>query len=202
VTPDLASFAKAMANGMPLACVAGRADVMSSMQDRLISITYGGESLSLAAAVACIHTLREQNVPAYLWELGKRLRLGLNQAAERAGIPFVCGGLDPMTTMTFTDAPAAQSTNSSFQSDPGRAQPTNAGQALLWEYFLQEMAVRGVLLRRGGLNFLTYSHSAEQIDQVIAAATDVFQQLSNLWEISALHEAIQQRKHSAVALAI
>jgi glutamate-1-semialdehyde aminotransferase len=126
--------------------------------------------------------------------------LGLNQAAERAGIPFVCGGLDPMTTMTFTDAPADQTANATFQSDPGRAKPTSAGQSLLWEYFLQEMAVRGVLLRRGGLNFLTYSHTPEQVDQVIAIAADVFQNLSNLWDISALRETIQQRKHSAVAL--
>ena len=198
VTPDLACFAKAMANGMPLACVAGRADVMSTMQDRLISITYGGESLSLAAAVACIQTLRDQNVPEYLWQLGAQLRNGLNQAATQYGIPFVCGGLDPMTTMTFTDAPASQSANVTFQSDPGRALPTSAGQPLLWEYFLQEMAVRGVLLRRGGLNFLTYSHTTEHVDQVIAAAGDVFQQLSNLWEISALREAIQQRKHHAM----
>jgi glutamate-1-semialdehyde aminotransferase len=202
VTPDLACFAKAMANGMPLACVAGRADVMSTMRDRLISITYGGESLSLAASVACIQTLREQNVPNYLWELGKRLRVGLNQAAERWRTPFVCAGLDPMTTMTFTDAPATHSTSASFQADPGRARPTDSGQALLWEYFLQEMAVRGVLLRRGGLNFLTYSHTPEQIDQVIAAAEDVFQQLSNLWELSALRAAIQRRKHSAMPLAV
>src|SRR5690606_4686101 len=109
---------------------AGRADVMSTMQDRLISITYGGESLSLAASIACIHTLRDQNVPAYLWELGKRLRVGLNKAAERSKIPFVCGGLDPMTTMTFTDAPVEQGSNTSFQADPGRARPINAGEAL------------------------------------------------------------------------
>ncbi len=42
VMPDLACFVKALSNGMPLACVAGRAEVMVSMQDRVISITYGG----------------------------------------------------------------------------------------------------------------------------------------------------------------
>jgi glutamate-1-semialdehyde aminotransferase len=175
---------------------------MSTMQDRLISITYGGESLSLAASVACIQTIRGQNVPDSLWQLGKRLRVGLNQAAERAAVPFVCGGLDPMTTMTFTDAPVAQRSSVAFQTDPGRVRPVDAGQALLWEYFLQEMAVRGVLLRRGGLNFVTYSHTPEQVDQVIAAAGDVFQQLRNLWEIAALREAIQQRKYSTMPITI
>lgn len=195
VTPDLACFAKAMANGMPLACVAGRADVMSTMQERLISITYGGESLSLAAAVACIETLRAEQVPAYLWQLGARLREGLNQAAAHAQIPFVCGGLDPMTTMSFTDAPLANRAGTTYQADPGRVAAVSAGQALLWEYFLQEMAVRGVLLRRGGLNFLTYSHTADQIDQVIATAAEVFANLANLWAVDALHAAVQARKH-------
>ena len=71
----------------------------------------------------------------------------------------------------------------------------SAGQALLWEYFLQEMAVRGVLLRRGGLNFLTYSHTADQIDQVIATAAEVFANLANLWAVDALHAAVPARKH-------
>lgn len=200
VTPDLACFAKALANGMPLACVAGRADVMATMQDRLISITYGGEALSLAAAVACIHTLRADNVPAYLGELGARLHHGLNAAAAHAAIPFVCGGLDPMTTMTFTDAPTAHMTSVGFQADPGRVRPVDAGHALLWEYFLQEMAVRGVLLRRGGLNFLTYSHTPAQIDQVIAAAAEVFAALRNLWDVPALQAAVQARKHPHLRL--
>jgi glutamate-1-semialdehyde 2,1-aminomutase/spore coat polysaccharide biosynthesis protein SpsF len=198
VTPDLACFAKAMANGMPLACVAGRADVMATMQERLITLTYGGESLSLAAAIACIQTLRAEQVPERLWELGRQLRAGLNQAAEQYGIPFVCGGLDPMTTMTFTDAPAAAGAGVSYQADPGRSRPTDAGQALLWEYFLQEMAVRGVLLRRGGLNFVTNSHTAADVAQVIAAAGEVFAQLRTLWDVAALQEAVQRRKQSAL----
>ena len=62
VTPDLATFAKAMANGMPLAAVVGSKEVMKTAENCLISITYGGEALSLAAAVATMNILREQNV--------------------------------------------------------------------------------------------------------------------------------------------
>lgn len=175
VTPDLACFAKAMANGMPLACVAGRADVMASMADRTISITYGGEALSLAAAIATIGELRERGVSDYLWELGTSLQNGLNHAAEVAGVPFHCGGLAPMTTMNFTDLDG---------------QP----ESLLWEYVLQEMAVRGVLWRRGGLNFLTFSHTQADIAQVITAATAVFQELRTVWGTSRLADTVAARK--------
>jgi len=193
VTPDLACFAKAMANGMPLACVTGRTDVMTSMQDRLISITYGGEALSLAAAMASLQEIRGKQVNAYLWRLGGRLRAGLNRVALAADIPFVCGGLDPMTTMTFTETLPTESTPSVFQADPGRA--TRAmGHDLLWEYLLQEMAVRGVLLRRGGLNFLTFSHTEAQVDAVIDAAADVFANLRLLWGTQKLPDAVHARK--------
>lgn len=175
VTPDLACFAKAMANGMPLACVAGRAEVMASMADRTISITYGGEALSLAAAIATIGELRNKGVTDYLWELGTTLQNGLNHAAEGAGVPFHCGGLAPMTTMNFT---------------AHDGQP----EALLWEYLLQEMAVRGVLWRRGGLNFLTFSHTQADIVQVVATATEVFQQLRAVWGTSQIATAVAARK--------
>ena len=195
VAPDLACFAKAMANGMPLACVAGRTDVMSTMQDRVISITYGGEALSLAAAIASINEIRAQPVNEHLWRLGKRLCAGLNRVADQTGTPFVCGGLDPMTTMAFTDAPPAAVATTAFQADPGRTQSSNPTQALVWEYFLQEMAVRGVLLRRGGLNFLTYSHTEAQIDHVIGAAEEVFTNLQRLWDAAQLQAAVQARKY-------
>ncbi len=175
VTPDLACFAKALANGMPLACVAGRADVMASMADRSISITYGGEALSLAAAIASISELREKEVAAYLWELGGSLQSGLNRAAQVAEIPFHCGGLAPMTTMDFTEL---------------NGQPA----ALLWEYLLQEMAVRGVLLRRGGLNFLTFSHTPRDLAQVIGAASEVFTNLRALWGTTKIAAAVTARK--------
>src|SRR5690606_16635796 len=52
VTPDLACFGKAMANGMPISALVGRAEVMRSVEDVFFSGTFGGEALSLAAAQA------------------------------------------------------------------------------------------------------------------------------------------------------
>ena len=177
VTPDLACFAKAMANGMPLACVAGSAAVMQSMAERVISITYGGEALSLAAAVACINEIRDKKVVDYLWMLGARLKQGLNDAAEETGIPFHCGGIDPMTTMAF-------------------ATDDHDGDTL-WHYFLQEMAMRGVLLRRGGLNFLNFSHTTEDVDTVIATTAEVFSELQQIWGTSKVADAVAQCKEMA-----
>ena len=52
VTPDLATFAKAMANGYPLAAVAGRREFMESQSDNFISSTYWSDCSALAAGLA------------------------------------------------------------------------------------------------------------------------------------------------------
>ena len=54
VTPDLVTLGKGLANGFPISAVAGRADVMRLMEEIFFSFTMGGETLSLAAAEACL----------------------------------------------------------------------------------------------------------------------------------------------------
>jgi hypothetical protein len=46
-----------------------------------------------------------------------------------------------------------------------------------WELFLAECAARGVLLRRGGLTFMTYSHSAADVDFTVEATAGAFASL-------------------------
>lgn len=73
VVPDLGCFGKAMANGMPISAVVGRAALMRRMEDIFFSGTFGGEALSLAAAIATIGKLERDDVPARLWAAGDRL---------------------------------------------------------------------------------------------------------------------------------
>ena len=66
VKPDLAVYSKACANGMPIAFLTGRADVMELFNSQVFSYTtFGGEALSLAACIATINELRNKNVPLY-----------------------------------------------------------------------------------------------------------------------------------------
>jgi len=110
----------------------------------------------------------EQNVPTYLWELGKRLRIGLIiRQQEHAGIPFVAVVLIPMTaleTLLMPQLPPQQIRRLFNQTQP-RLGPRTPGSIALGIISLQEMAVRVVLLRRGGLNFLDLSHTQHSIDE-------------------------------------
>lgn len=71
ITPDLICLGKAMANGMPLACVAGKYDVMNC-GEYFISSTYAGETLSLAAAKETMTLLQTQHSVEWLWANGQK----------------------------------------------------------------------------------------------------------------------------------
>lgn len=175
VTPDLAVFAKGIANGMPLAVVAGRAEVMAAMTDAAISITYGGEALSLAAAKAALEIYRDEPVVETLWARGRQLRDGLTRAAAETGLPFAVDGFDPMTAMRFEGLEPDVSTDA-------------------WSFLLQEMAQRGVLMRRGGLNFVSYSHGATDIEEIVAAAGEVFAALAPLLTAGTVRDRLRVRE--------
>lgn len=77
ITPDLATYGKAMANGYPLACVVGGRKLMKHALD--VSSTFGGECVGLAAAKATIEVYQRWPVIAHLWEVGRKLQAGVPQ---------------------------------------------------------------------------------------------------------------------------
>lgn len=86
VTPDLASFGKAMGNGMPISAIVGRRDLMRYMEDIFFSGTFGGETLSLAASLATIRKLERLDVPKKLTALGGRLVRDIRGLLSAAGL--------------------------------------------------------------------------------------------------------------------
>lgn len=153
-TADIAVFSKAVANGMPISMITGRADVMEKLQKEVFFFTtFGGEALSLAAAKATIEEMRDRDVPAVLFRQGRKLREGYNQAAVDAGVAGYtqCIGLDCRTVVTFDSA---------------------AGPPLILKSFVQqEMIKRGVLW--SGFHNMCLSHSDRDIAHVLAAYREV-----------------------------
>lgn len=149
VTADLVTFGKALGNGMPLSALAGRAEVMEHLEQVFFSGTHGGEVLSLVAARA---VLAELDTAAYehLFELGDRLRAGIESAIERNRVAdwVEIGGAAPRTVVTLREPEGAEGL-------PAKS------------LVQQELAKRGVLFN--GSNFISLAHSAEDIDEAIAA---------------------------------
>jgi 4-aminobutyrate aminotransferase/(S)-3-amino-2-methylpropionate transaminase len=92
VVPDLLTTAKAMAGGMPLAAVTGRAELMDDVHVGGLGGTYGGNPVSCAAALASIHLMEEHDLAGAATKIGATVaeRFGALQA-ECPGIGDIRG---------------------------------------------------------------------------------------------------------------
>ena len=169
--PDLATFAKAMSNGLPLAALCGKREYMELAGDLLISSTYAGETLSLAAAVATLDKLRREHLTDHFWRLGEMLSRGMKEVADAAGIPLDTCGPHPIGGFRFTPA------------DEALVPP-------MMHYLLQETAKRGVLLRRGGCNFIFAAHTEADIRTALEALEATFKGLAACMSDSRLREHV------------
>ncbi len=149
VTPDLACYGKAMANGFPIAAVTGRKDVMKMFDEIFYSFTFGGEIVSIAAALATIKELRESNCLSHIWEEGRKVRDGYNVLAKEYGLEKYtsCIGFPPRTVITFKDE--------SGEDD------------LIMKSLFQQECLRRGLLFTGGHN-ICFSHSDKDVEYTLS----------------------------------
>ncbi|HTX17377.1 MAG TPA: aminotransferase class III-fold pyridoxal phosphate-dependent enzyme [Bacteroidota bacterium] len=154
IKADLATFSKAIANGMPLSVLTGKADIMKLLEkDVFFYTTFGGEALSLAAAKATIEEMKSQRVVEYIKHQGKKLRHGVNAIAKGIGMDYVsCVGFDCRSLVTFSQS---------------------AGQPLEMKSLVQqEMFKRGILW--SGFHTISFSHTDEDIDYTLLAYREAF----------------------------
>ena len=62
VTPDMATLAKGIAGGFPLAGVIGKSNIMDSIHDAGIGSTFGASPVSCAAALGVLEVFDEENI--------------------------------------------------------------------------------------------------------------------------------------------
>ncbi|MBT0663928.1 aminotransferase class III-fold pyridoxal phosphate-dependent enzyme [Geobacter pelophilus] len=101
VNPDIAVFAKAMANGYAMSAVIGTSEVMESVQSTFISSTNWTERIGPSASIATIKKYRKENVAAHLIEIGTSVMKGWEDAAHEAGIKLHASGLPSLNHFSF-----------------------------------------------------------------------------------------------------
>jgi glutamate-1-semialdehyde 2,1-aminomutase len=109
ITPDLASFAKAMGNGYPAAAFGGRRDIMSLLPDKVShGGTYAGNRVAAAAAVKTLEILRDTDALETVHRVGRRMQDGLREVINDAGLPFHFTGHPSMFGIMFTEKVATE----------------------------------------------------------------------------------------------
>ena len=156
IQPHLSTFAKGLGNGVPISALVGRRELMElgglrTDRDRvfLLSSTYGGDRIGLAAARAVLKTYSTEPVIEHLWSYGQRLRDGFVDMVSAAGLgEFVGLAGRPSNLLFWTKDRTGE-----------RSQPYRT-------LFMQELIARGVL----GPSFVdSYAHDDSALDQTLEA---------------------------------
>jgi len=109
ITPDLATYAKAMGNGYPAAAFGGRDDVMSVLPDKVShGGTYAGNRVAAAAAVKTLEIIRDTDALATIHATGERIQAGIRGLIEARGLPYHLTGHPSMFSVMFTDEVASE----------------------------------------------------------------------------------------------
>jgi glutamate-1-semialdehyde aminotransferase len=154
ITPDIAAFGKAIANGFPLSVVAGRGEVMDAATRTWISSTLASETSALAAAAAVLDRHEREDVCGALARTGAAMRAAVGDALRESGFAGASvEGIDPMWLIRFDDE---------------RAQSR----------FIAYAVDEGVLFKRGAYCFAALAHDATAIETIGRAARSAFGRLA------------------------
>ena len=109
ITPDLATYAKAMGNGYPAAAFAGREEVMAMLPDQVShGGTYAGNRVAAAAAVKTLEILRDTDALATIHATGEAIQAGVRSLLDAKGLAYHLTGHPSMFGIMFTEKVATE----------------------------------------------------------------------------------------------
>ena len=156
VIPDLGCFSKAMANGMPISTLVGSREIMQDFDKKKVfySCTFSAETTGMAAAVACLNYIRDNDVPAQIWKTGESIIERFESMTERMGISYISIiGYPPRSAILF---------EGSGQADFNQIK----------SLFQQECIKRGLLFI--GFHLPGLAHTADILDETFDIYEEVF----------------------------
>src|SRR3989337_3837514 len=172
VTPDIAAFGKAMANGMPISALVGEEEIMNVFNETFFSFTFGGECLSLAAALATINELKTKKALDFIWKQGKKLQDGYNKLATELELKKYtqCVGYPPSTLIKFYGKTPEES-------------------LLMKSLVQQELLKRGILW--AAYHAISYSHKNNEISTTLEAFNDALKILKKAVSENNIEESLE-----------
>lgn len=170
IEPDLTCLGKVIGGGLPVGAYGGRREIMSLVAPLgpvYQAGTLSGNPLAMAAGVATLRALAQQNAYLLLETLASQLEAGLREASSQAGVATTINRVGSMLTIFFTQGPVGNY-REAVASDVGR-----------FARFFSSMLERGVLLPPSQFEawFLSLAHSQRDVEMTIEAARQAFRHL-------------------------
>ncbi len=169
VTPHLAAFGKAMANGFSVSALTGQREFMKlggleHKEERvfLLSTTHGGETHCLAAAIATLKEIKKQNAIEHFYKIGKAIQDGFQKVIHETKTE------DYMTVTGYSCKPG-------FLIKDGKGNISMEGRTL----FLQELCSRGILMP---YVVPSLAHNNEVVNQTVSAVAESLKAVKQAFE--------------------
>ncbi|MBW8011529.1 MAG: aspartate aminotransferase family protein [Chloroflexi bacterium] len=165
VQADLVTYAKSLGNGFPIAAIAGKNEVMMTIEPGAMahSGTYSGNVVGTAAAIATLETLEKEPVIKTINKVGTKLMTGIDEILTEAGIPHVLTGVPTMFGLILGEDQKPHDFREYFKGD-----------GELYEAIAMELIKRGVQPDADGREpwFLCYSLSDEDVSETLNVFND------------------------------
>lgn len=162
VTPDISTFGKSIANGMPISVVVGKKQYMDVLNNpnAFLSSSFAGEIVSLAACEVTLEIIEKERVIPLIWEKGEKLMTEFNKIVYKNNL------IEFIEMIGFPCRPVV-----SFKENK-RCNPL-----AVKSYIQQECARRGLLFT--GYFAMSHAHSEE----IIASTLNIFEEVLEILKI-------------------
>ncbi len=173
ITPDLTCLGKIIGGGLPVGAYGGKKEIMSQVAPAgpvYQAGTLSGNPLAMAAGLALLNQLKDEEIYAKLERLTSLLAQGLKQAADEAGVKVSINYLGSLLTVFFTE---------SLVECYEQAQSSNTAQ---FKVFFQSMLEQGYYLPPSQFEcwFVSAAHTEEDINNAVEAAKRAFQKVKEM----------------------
>ena len=159
VTPDMASYGKGCANGMPLSFVAGKRELISQIERGVfVSMTFGGDAISLAGALATVKEMQEKDVMGHIRRLGGMILEGLKERVAKHGVSdaVLVSGLAAHCGVAFNNVGSLSYLD-------------------IYSIFTKNMLENGILCQ--AITNISFSHTEEDVNKYLAAVDCAFAEI-------------------------
>lgn len=165
IQADLVTYAKALGNGFPIAAIAGKEEIMMTVERGALAHggTYSGNVIGTAAADATLEVLETESVIDTINQRGQVLMDGINDILTESDIPHVMTGIPPMFSIMLGS-----------DQEPYDFRDYLTGNGDLYEAIGMELCRRGVMPEPDGLEpwFLCYALSDEDVAETLNVYND------------------------------
>lgn len=166
ITPDLATYAKSMAGGFPVAMLAGRNEIMEILGNGTVyhGGSFNSNVMTMAAAYASLKHIADAGQSFYTELNGRGLQLmeGLRDAASETESKLHVQGVGSVFSISFTTKPEIVN---------WRDHARNCDDSM-YAKFARAMLERGVRLSSNGRIHMSSAHTDEDVQQTIDAALE------------------------------